>query len=222
MTTIRCIDFETTGIPTEDDPQAIVEIGWCDIGAADYRYSLFNPGRTIPFEAMAVHHITDKMVANCPPLSTERIDGADIYVAHNADFERQFYNTDKPWICTWKVALRVWPELQQHSLQYLRYALDLPVGVALDMPHRAGPDAYLCSVLFERIQRERSAPDIETMVRWSNGHALYPHCPLFKHKGKKWEDVPFEYLDWIANKPNDVGADVKANARLELKRRASA
>ena len=222
MTIIRAIDFETTGIPTPEDKHAIVEIGWCDIGAPNYRARMFNPGREIPFEAMAVHHITDQMVANCPSFSSEHIDGADVYVAHNADFERQFYENDKLWICTWKVALRVWPDLPQHSLQYLRYALALPVESELDMPHRAGPDAYLCSLLFERIQSEPGAPDIETMARWSSGHALYPRCPLFKHKGKKWEDVPFEYLDWIANKPNDVAADVKANARLELKKRAAA
>jgi len=58
------------------------------------------------------------------------------------------------------------------------------------------------------------------MVRWSSGHPLLPRCPLFKHKGKKWEDVPTDYLDWIVNKPNDVDAGVKANARHHLKARA--
>ncbi len=221
MTVIRCVDFETTGIPSETEKHAVVEAGWCDVGASDYRYRLFNPGRSIPFEAMAVHHITDPMVENCPPFSTECIDGADVYVAHYADFERQFYATDKPWICTWKVALRVWPDLPQHNLQFLRYALALPVGAAIDMPHRAGPDAYVCSLLFERIQNEPGGPDIDAMVRWSSGHALYPRCPLFKHKGKEWKDVPTDYLDWIVNKPNDVGADVKANARMHLKARAA-
>jgi exodeoxyribonuclease X len=221
---IRSIDFETTGIPTPDDPQAIVEAGWCDLPATDYASTLVNPGRPIPFEAMAVHHITDEMVKDWigPKSAFDLIGGADIYVAHNADYERQFYQTDKPWICTWKVAMRVWPDLASHSLQFLRYALALPVNMTLDMPHRAGPDAYLCGLLFERIQSEPGAPDIDTMIRWSDGHALLPRCPLFKHKGKKWADVPGDYLDWIANKPNDVSADVKANARLELKRRASA
>jgi exodeoxyribonuclease X len=216
---IRSIDFETTGIPTPDDPQAIVEAGWCDIPATGYNSRLYSPGRPIPFEAMAVHHITEAMVLGRPEFDPSEIDGADIYVAHNADFERQFYKTDKPWICTWKVALRVFSDLPQHNLQFLRYALDLEFSA--DEPHRAGPDAMLAALLFERIQCEHDAPDIDTMIRWSNGHALYPRCPLHKHKGKPWSEVPSDYLEWIANKPNDVAADIKANARLELKKRAS-
>lgn len=222
---IRSVDLETTGIPTDDDPHAIVEIGWCDIPAVEYFDTLASPEREIPIDAMSVHHITNEMVLNAPRKedAISSLFGADIYVAHNADFERQFLSVplgpSVQWICTYKVALRVWPDMDRHNLQYLRYALNLPVRQDVPMPHRAGPDAYVAALLFERIQSEPNAPDIETMVRWSNGHALYPRCPLFKHKGKKWSDVPGDYLDWIVNKPNDVAADIKANARHELKKR---
>lgn len=215
---IRAIDVETTGIPTPDDPHAIVEIGWSDLPATEYHSVLVNPGRPIPFEATAIHHITDAMVRGATG-SLDVLGSPDYFAAHNADYERQFIKTEIPFICTWKVALRVWPDLPQHGLQYLRYALNLQVNATLEMPHRAGPDAYLCALLLERTMTMPNAPDIETMVRWSNGHALMPRCPLFKHKGKKWADVPTDYLDWIVNKPNDVAADVKANAKLELRKR---
>ena len=170
---------------------------------------------------MAVHHITDQMVADAAG-NVGLLGEPNYFAAHNADYERQFFDPGVPYICTYKVALRLWPEATSHGLQFLRYHLGLaaPEHVAMP-PHRAGPDAYLCAVLMQRILAEDRA-SIEDMVRWSSGHALLPRCPLFKHKGKKWEDVPFEYLDWIANKPNDVAADVKANARLELKKRAAA
>lgn len=228
---IRAIDFETTGVPTPDDPHAIVEIGWSDLeidddqfgsnGVSGYDDTLCYPGRPIPFEAMAIHHITDEMVKAwiSPETGIELLGRPDYFAAHNADFERQFIKTETPFICTWKVALRIWPDLPSHSLQYLRYALALPVNRDLPMPHRAGPDAYLCALLLEKIIQQPSAPDFATMARWSNGHALMPRCPLFKHKGKKWEEVPTDYLDWIVNKPNDVAADVKANAKLELRKR---
>lgn len=224
MTIIRAIDFETTGIPTPEDKHAIVEIGWCDLtdGVLDLpKAVLCNPGRPIPHEAMAVHHITDQMVADAAG-NVGLLGEPNYFAAHNADYERQFFDPGVPYICTYKVALRLWPEATSHGLQFLRYHLGLaaPEHVAMP-PHRAGPDAYLCAVLMQRILAEDRA-SIEDMVRWSSGHALLPRCPLFKHKGKKWEDVPFEYLDWIANKPNDVAADVKANARLELKKRAAA
>lgn len=218
---IVAIDLETTGIPSEDDPHAIVEIGWSELPATGYGDTLVFPEREIPFEAMAVHHITHDMVKTAPLISEawELAPKPDIWIAHNADFERQFIKGNTPFICTYKVALRIWPDMPSHSLQYLRYALNLPVNQDIPMPHRAGPDAYVCALLFEAILAHESAPDINTMLRWSSGHALLPRCPLFKHKGKKWADVPSDYLDWIVNKPNDVDAGIKANAKLELNKR---
>ena len=225
MTTIRSIDFETTGLPTADDPQEVVEIGWCNIvdGAIEGvpRAVLRNPQRSIPHEAMAVHHITDAMVREATGSLVVLMPEPDYFCAHNADYERQFFTTLVPFICTYKVALRLWPEAPSHGLQFLRYHLGLEVSADLAAPpHRAGPDAYLGAALMVRILQEDRV-GIDEMVRWSSGHALLPRCPLFKHKGKKWEDVPTDYLDWIVNKPNDCTAEVKANARHHLKSRGN-
>jgi len=60
-------------------------------------------------------------------LAIERFKGADYYVAHNAAFEQNFFAAQgielDPWICTYKCALRVWPELDGHTHEELRYAL---------------------------------------------------------------------------------------------------
>ena len=229
MTTIRSIDFETTGIPSEADPQAIVEIGWQDIEYDGMGWAglvpegrgsfLCNPGRPIPHEAMAVHHITDEMVADASG-NVGLIGAPDYFCAHNADYERQFHNPGVPYICTYKVALRLWPEAPSHGLQFLRYHLNLPVVSAEAFPpHRAGPDAYLGAALMVRILEEGRA-SLEEMVRWSNGPALLPRVNFGKHKGAKWEDVPLDYLEWVANK-SDLDRDVKANARHHLKARAA-
>ncbi len=226
MKAIRCVDVETTGIPTPEDPQAIVELGWCDLTTEPLFVGypdavLVDPKRPIPSAAMAVHHITNEMVAGAPG-SLDALGTPDYFAAHNADFERQFIDTPIPFICTWKVALRVYPDAESHALQFLRYELGLPANeIAASPPHRAGPDAYLCALLLERIIVDRPDITFDDMVRWSSGHALLPRCPLFKHKGKKWEDVPTDYLDWIVNKPNDCTAEVKANARMHLKARMS-
>lgn len=229
MTIIRSIDFETTGIPTEADPQAIVEIGWQDIEfdgmgwaglVPDGRASfLCNPERPIPHEAMAVHHITDEMVADASG-NVGLLGTPDYFCAHNADYERQFYDPGVPYICTYKVALRLWPDAPSHGLQFLRYHLSLPVDAADAFPpHRAGPDAYLGAALMVRIINDDRA-SLDEMVRWSNGPALLPRVNFGKHKGAKWEDVPTDYLDWLANK-SDMDRDVKANARHHLKARAA-
>lgn len=223
MTTIRCIDFETTGIPSESDPHAIVEIGWCDLvdGVLSLPSAvLCNPGRPIPHEAMAVHHITDDMVKDASG-TVDVLGSPDYFAAHNADYEQQFFRAGRPFICTYKVALRLWPEAASHGLQFLRYHLGLAAPEHAAMPpHRAGPDAYLCAVLMQRIIEENKV-SIDDMVRWSAGPALLPRITFGKHKGSKWEDVPTDYLDWLAHK-SDMDRDVKANARHHLKQRAAA
>lgn len=221
---IRCIDFETTGIPTPEDKHAIVEIGWCDLvddQVGEPAAVLCNPGRQIPHEAMAVHHITDDEVSAAT--GTVAVLGDPAYfVAHNADYEKQFFETPIPLICTYKAALRLWPDATSHSLQFLRYHLGLPVKRELAaMPHRAGPDAYVCAHLMLRIMKDGRAT-MEDMIRWSSGHALLPRCPMGKHRGKKWEDVPTDYLDWIVNKAPDMDAAIKANAKHHMKKRSGA
>ena len=60
-------DLETTGINTHTD--RIVELSYIKItpdGSEISRTMRFNPGKPIPAEATAVHHITNEMVADKP------------------------------------------------------------------------------------------------------------------------------------------------------------
>lgn len=231
MTVFRSIDFEATGIPDETDKHALVEIGWCDVeqGIIGRPFSLLcNPLRPIPHESMAVHHITDAMVEHSPPWTLaldpnglNTLGSPDYFVSHNADFERAFLTTPIPFICTYKVAVRLWPDASQHGLQFLRYHLDLAADAELaSPPHRAGPDAYLGALLLQRILAEATV-SVDDMVRWSSGPALLPRINFGKHRGEKWEDVPFDYLEWVAYK-SDLDRDAKANARHHLKLRSAA
>lgn len=228
---IRVFDTESTGLPTDDDPHALVEVGWCDIingEVGEPRAMLLNPGRPIPPDAMAIHHITDDDVADAPPPSAgcaALMEGApDVFVAHNADHDRKFFGGGGvPFVCSYKVALRFWPDAERHTNQYLRYYLDLPVDRAkAEPPHRAGPDAYVTAHLVVRILGEADARgvSIDDMVRWSRGPALLPRINFGKHKGAKWEDVPADYLEWVVFK-SDLDRDAKANARHWLKQRGA-
>lgn len=231
---IRFIDFETTGIPTHDEKHAICEVGWCDVTSVDGVHAigepqsmLINPGRKMPVGAMAVHHITDAMVAGAPPpdiaCRTLAEGKADLYAAHNADFDRQFFG-GSPFLCTYKIALRLWPEAEKHNNQYLRYFLgvDLDPGKA-EPPHRAGADAYVTANLMGRILVEAAARSatVETLLAWSKGPALLPRCPIGKHRGKPWADVPTSFLKWMVG-VQDMDRNFKANARHQLKLRAAA
>ena len=236
---VRVIDFETTGM---EPPAAICEIGYCDIevNVADPTTGLLqakvgephaflvNPGHPIPPEVRAIHHISDADVAaaGSPDLGLKHLMAGEpaYFAAHNAKFEQQFFGGGTvPWLCSYKIALRYYPDAPSHSNQTLRYLLGLDEVMGrreLAMPpHRAGPDAYVTAYILAHMIMEAKAT-IEDMVRWSAGPALLPKITFGKHRGSKWEDVGSDYLEWIVNK-SDLDADTKANARHHLKKRAA-
>ena len=219
----RCFDIEGTGLP-EEGPIGLVEIGACDVDVLPGgkiivgrpEAVLCNPGMPIPPMATAVHHITDGMVEGATG-DLSFLGSADHYVAHFADYERHFYK-EHPIICTWRVALRLWPDEPSHGLQYLRYRLDLPAHEIWSMPpHRGGPDAYVCALLLAHIIHEGRCT-VEEMVRWSSGPGLLTRVTFGKHKGSRWEELPSDYLCWIIDK-SDMDHNVKANAAYRLKQR---
>lgn len=224
---IRVIDFETTGIPSETESHAIVEIGWTDVHRLEGGYSidrtrseLVNPGRPIPVEAMAVHHIRDHELAGAmtPDAACSLLgQGADMWCAHNADFEAEFFGGE-PMVCTYKSALRVWPDAPSHSLQVLRYwrqydeLADFDPARAMP-PHRAGADTYLTAILLRELLGLVSLEDI---AKWSSGPALLAKVGFGKHFGKKWSEVPRDYLSWIVNKSDITDRNVRATAKHYL------
>ena len=223
---IRCIDFETTGIPSELQKHAVCEVGWCDIDGMVVSAPcslLVNPGRPIPFEAMAVHHIRDMDVANAPSSDkafTSLMSGADVFSAHNAAFERQFFaGGDKPWICTYRCAMRAWPELPGHSNQVLRYALNLKIDEVLaSPPHRAGPDAYISAHILLRLLGQAS---VEQLIKWTSEPIILGTVRFGKHRGQNWSSVPRDYLDWLLRQ-TDLDADVRHTAKYYSRPRTNA
>jgi DNA polymerase III subunit epsilon len=93
---IALVDVETTGRDASVD--RVVELGIAvgRRGEIVARYNwLVNPGMPIPAEAMAVHHITDEMVADKPRFETIAHEIAQalrgcIPAAYNALFDRAF------------------------------------------------------------------------------------------------------------------------------------
>lgn len=236
MTTIRVIDFETTGF---DADAKVVELGWCDFDVETRQVgkpqsALFHVDR-IPPESRAVHHIGLPDI----PASAQPFDAfADVlmpadtmaisfFAAHNSAFERQFLGEieHRRMLCTYKAALRVWPDAPGHSNGVLRYWLEDTGTISLDSTlahpmHRAGPDAYVTAHLL-RALFEAGATGRE-MVAWTAAHAVLPRCPIgTPWRGMKWSEVDFGFLKWMANKP-DMEPDHRWNAQQELDRREAA
>ncbi len=230
---IRVIDIETTG--TEPPEHKVCEIGWCDVVSTQTdldlkpagwivegppKSVLVNPHRTIPAESSAIHHIIDEDVADAPDLEIVAPDilrdpTVDAFAAHSAKFERRFITDEmtggKPWICTYKIALRIWKDELLHSNQALRYSRK-PEGLDRNLAlvaHRAGPDAYVTA--FHLRDLLNTGALVEHMIKRSKQPALQVYCHIGKQRGSKWADVDTGFLYWLLDK--DFYEDVKFTAR---------
>lgn len=193
--------------------------------------ALVKPPIPIPVETSAVHHITDADVANAGPwevsslpLVTELTAPGVIAVAHNANFEREILDKlmhpglPRPrWLCTYKAAVRVWPDCPSHSNECLRYYLGLGTGRSqAQAPHSALHDAQVTHQIIEKLLA--AGTSIEDMLAWTEQPAMLPTCPLGDWRGHKWADVEESFLLWILRKIQDR-EDVRFCAQAELDRR---
>lgn len=232
-----------------DPRLGILELGWTDLllnvgddkqikgvevdGA--FGAILFNPPGGIPPEASAIHHLTAKhvghltecsegalrAVANSPPWRGPEKPFA--LVAHSASFERawldKYLPPDTRWICSLKVAARLFPEWKTHSNQGCKYLLgvDLPDELC-QPPHRAGPDSLVTAHIMAQFLKRAS---VKQMVEWTALPKLMLTCPIGKDwRGKTWDALDESALRWIVGKGAEMDGDVLYWAKFELQRRA--
>lgn len=167
MTLTAVIDFETTGIsPACGDRATEVAIVLLESGRVVDRFqSLMNAGVRIPSFITQLTGITNAMVASAPDaaqvmLEANRFVGAVPMVAHNAAFDRKFWQAEltragqdalQPFICTLLLSRRLYPQAPNHKLGSLVDYHRLPrTGQA----HRALADAEMAAALFSQIQRD--------------------------------------------------------------------
>lgn len=207
-------DTETTG-NTEKD--FLVQIAY---KVNDESFTgLYKPENKIPPEASAVHHITNKMVANKPtfkestdqPIIKKLFENENsVVIAHNAPFDLIIIEKEgikpKKFICTLRVARELDPEgkIERYNLQYLRYLLEIEVDA---VAHDAMGDVLVLEKLFERLKNKLIKEEglseekaIEKMIEISSHPSLLRSFNFGKHLGKKIEEVlkvDRRYLEWL-------------------------
>ncbi|MCU0847772.1 MAG: 3'-5' exonuclease [Spirochaetes bacterium] len=164
------LDLETTGI----DPRfhEIVEIGIIKFSLSGEiaRYeSRVNPGMPIPQEVVAIHGITDEMVADSPfmeeiiPEVVSFLEGS-VLVIQNAGFDVGFLMKHRGLvetvrsmkiIDTLRMSRKAYPDIRSHGLKFMCAKF----GIELDH-HRAMSDAFGCMEIFRMIMSE-SDPQLE-------------------------------------------------------------
>jgi len=225
MTIIRVIDFETTGL---EPPAEVCEVGLFDLNLTtkviDAPRSWLCGVKAMPPEVRAVHHISLAECDGKTPFDPDSIVGPGVsaFVAHNAAFEMKFFSPDLPVICTYKAALRVWPDAPSHGNGALRYWLEdqgliSPDHEATQPAHRAGPDAYVTANILSALFNTGATG--REMVAWTREPPVLPRCPLGKFRGKPWSEVEAGFLGWMLRQPT-MENDLKWNAEREISRRS--
>lgn len=155
------LDFETTGLAPERGDR-ITEVGLVRIDSGrivDRFQSLVNCGARVPRHITAYTGISQQMVDDAPPVAdvmrkAAAFIGETAVVSHNATFDQRFFVREcrrlrigmviEPFICSMRLARRVYPQLRSHSLAELARVLQLH---ATGAAHRAAVDAELTAEL---------------------------------------------------------------------------
>ncbi len=222
--TLVFFDVEATGVDAED---RLCQIAYraTDAGS-DVQAYYFKPPVPIKIGAMAVHHITEEMVADKPvfvdsPLHAELKDRFEtkghIFVAHNAKYDIGMMAKEgiaaNASIDTLKVAKYVYEgAMESYSLQYLRYALGITVEATA---HDARGDVMVLERLFytmlEKMMNDHNLSQdsaIDKMIEWTETPMLIKYFMFGKHKNKTFAEVAAEdpgYLQWLLNEKEKAG-----------------
>ncbi len=223
-----CLDCESTGLDPNED--RIIEIA-----AARFTFdkilqqfeSLINPEREIPSSSQEIHNISQEMVEGKPKIGAilpdllNMIDG-HILVGHGIGFDialiaaeakRNNLQTNiakAPFIDTLRLA-RLYGESPINSLDKLRQHFNIePQGA-----HRAMSDVIVNIEVFKFLTKSFKTTDaiFKTLQKPIKLRAM----PLGKHKGRKFDEIPLEYLLWAERK--DFDQDLLYSIRSEIKNR---
>lgn len=210
---LRVIDTETCGLHG-----GVVEVASVDVidgQIVNPMSDLIMPDRPISRQAMAIHRITEAMVAGKPTIEEAigRYHGSAYYVAHNASFDRRMLpEMPGEWICTMTLARGLWPG-KKYGNQALRESLQLQVTPPAELhAHRALYDCYVTAALLIRIM-EFSGWDAPEMVRRMQVRGSSVTFPFGKYRGSRIDDVVKRdpgYLKWMLKNIPDLKPDLKS------------
>lgn len=226
--TFVCIDCEATGL--EPDKDRIVEIA-----AARFTFeevlarfeTLIDPDCPIPQTSQEIHKITQAMVEGKPKIAAvlpeifRLIDGY-ILVGHGVRFDISLIAAEakrhsipnrieqQPYLDTLRMA-RLYGESPTNSLQQLRQHFNIGAEGA----HRAMGDVIVNIEVFKHLSK--SYQTTNQLFSLLQKPIRLKAMPLGKHKGRRFDEIPLEYLLWAERK--DFDQDLLYSIRSELRNR---
>lgn len=224
---IILLDTETTDL----DNARMVQLAYKNLATGVVLNDYFLPPVPISFGSMAVHHITNEMVAGKPAFigSAQQATLLDlapsvIVVAHNAPFDLMVLKNEGVTFGQFIDTLRVSRHLlksEQYSLQYLRYSLHLDAAGAA---HDALGDVLVLEALFNHLKQvvgekfglTTDDEVVAQMLVLTKTPVLLDTVGFGKYRGKSFEEVAKVdggYLEWLYGSESQK-PEVDQNAEL--------
>lgn len=222
-----CLDLETTGLDPKID--RIIEVACVTFtfsSVIDTFETLIDPKCSIPPASQKIHHISQEMVEGKPtieqviPRLLEMMNN-HIIMGHGITFDLAILQEEikklpiNPtprfrYIDTLRLA-RLYGESPINSLEKLREHFN----IAYQGAHRAMNDVMVNIEVFKQLSTSFNTTE-ELLERLGRPIRLKT-MPLGKHKGRRFEEIPLEYLQWASKKSFDE--DLTYSIRSELKAR---
>ncbi|WP_457594254.1 exodeoxyribonuclease X C-terminal domain-containing protein [Hydrogenimonas sp.] len=198
---------------------------------------LCKPPLPISYGAMAVHHITEEMVAKKEPCTQtpayRRLEALNspenILVIQNASFdlemlEKEGFVSRMPLIDTLRCLRHLYPDLEAHGLQYIRYAFGLyrseakeakSIGLKI-RAHDALGDVLVLKMLLDMLLSEHTPEELISLTRKP---IMYKTFRFGKYRGEDVIEVAKKdpgYLEWmLSEKEGPEGLDEDWRFTLE-------
>ncbi len=206
-----CIDCESTGLDTRKD--RIVEVAAARFTFSEILQSfetLIDPECEIPQTSQEIHKISQEMIQSKPkikealPRLLQMIDG-HIIIGHAVTFDIELIANEakrcsvptnilsSPYIDTLRLA-RLYGESPVNSLERLRQHFN----IAPEGAHRAMSDVTVNIEVFKYLAKGYQTAS--QILKALQKPIKLKVMPLGKHKGRKFDEVPLEYLLWAEKK----------------------
>lgn len=238
---VYCIvDIETTGLDPATD--RIVEIACVATTATEVvgMWASLVDGRPCNAETSAIHGLTDDDLIRAPKwdevspqlwnfvlrfgsLSTESV----VPAAHNSAFDKSFVDPKDhdPWLCTKRLAQKLYPSAPSIKNQVLRYWLTLNVDTFGVLPHRALADCLVTAALLRdelgflpAVREDRNLDPVETveqLIAYADAPLLLANWPKGKFYGKPIGAADTGYIQWALGPKGMVDMDSDLRFTLE-------
>lgn len=223
-----CLDCESTGLDPEKDRAIEIAAALFTFKEILHQYeTLVDPECPIPQTSQEIHKISQEMIAGKPkirealPRLLSMIDG-HILVGHGIGFDialianeaKRFSIPTKiqsqPFIDTLRLA-RLYGESPVNSLERLRQHFNIQSEGA----HRAMSDVIVNIEVFKQLTKSFNTTD--QIFKVLQKPIKLRTMPLGKHKGRRFDEIPVEYLLWAEKK--DFDQDLLYSIRSELRNR---